>query len=40
MKILFLITEYWLEIPLEMEFQDVFIFVLVLRQDRAVDGDR
>ena len=29
-----------LKIALEMEFQDVFVFVLVLRQDRAVDGDR
>ena len=29
-----------LKIALEMEFQDVLVFVLVLRQDRAVDGDR
>ena len=29
-----------LKIALEMEFQDIFVFVLVLRQDRAVDGDR
>ena len=28
-----------LKIAQEMEFQDVFVFVLVLRQDRSVDGD-
>ena len=29
-----------LKIALDMEFQGVFVFSLVLRQDRAVDGDR
>ena len=28
-----------LNIALDMEFQGVFVFSLVLRQDRAVDGD-